>query len=391
MPPSVASTSSNTANRRGGAGVSVQVKRKRPQNAQGSQGSTRRLRTGVPPRPVTAGQTITLSDSETEEDDSGAEEQEQEDSDDGEGDVAGTSSGSARPQRTTSSRRSRRLSSSATEQSDDDDVETTTRGTSRRSEPRASARTATASSSPLPPPLVAPATARRARGSAAASLAIEGQPRPRAAAVAANKALERVRDPDDRRRKSGAGGEPVTTDSEDEVTPSAASAVPSKSSVLQKGRSSQRKKTKKEGFAGTALLGGDDSLMSTGSEIEFVSTGKEGDIPTHALDSFSPSKECITIVKKVVEPYDLDDELGCAICYEIMVSPMGLSCYHAFCQACIEPWLADHVRKGCHLPFSDADSRRLSLYRTTSAQHVVRSRQYSQSATCALMPLSRNT
>ena len=45
----------------------------------------------------------------------------------------------------------------------------------------------------------------------------------------------------------------------------------------------------------------------------------------------------------VTRAYDLDDELCCSICLEIMISPVNLTCGHTFCQSCIVPWLDDNA------------------------------------------------
>ena len=71
-------------------------------------------------------------------------------------------------------------------------------------------------------------------------------------------------------------------------------------------------------------------------------------------------KEVAPIIKYVTitKPNDFEEELGCSICYEIMVSPVNLTCGHTFCEACVSPWLDAHV--GCVCSDSTGKASRLT-------------------------------
>lgn len=82
-------------------------------------------------------------------------------------------------------------------------------------------------------------------------------------------------------------------------------------------------------FLDNALFpqGKDDTLVSPRADIYSEST---------KINYPNVSK---VITKVVIKPTDLSEELECAICSDIMVSPVNLICGHTFCEACVTPWL----------------------------------------------------
>ena len=130
-----------------------------------------------------------------------------------------------------------------------------------------------------------------------------------------------------------------------------------------------RTKRKREGgFECTALLGRRGSASNLSSDIEIVEPvpSKKSTLATQIsrttkkplFNPGSPLKEATTHFSSIstlanddiaigtvyiIKPYDLDAELECAICMEIMISPVNVSCGHTFCQGCVEPWLAANV------------------------------------------------
>jgi len=113
-------------------------------------------------------------------------------------------------------------------------------------------------------------------------------------------------------------------------------------------------RARERGFEGTALMERRDSLLM---EDDFLPPDQPLiNRPAAAAIALEKAAEAVllsspapiptSVIKVVVKPYDIDAELECAVCYEIMVAPVNLTCGHVFCQACVEPWL-DHNDNEC--------------------------------------------
>lgn len=111
---------------------------------------------------------------------------------------------------------------------------------------------------------------------------------------------------------------------------------------------SKRRRTLSKSEANT-LLGSSDKTVQTNSNTIYESLFGEllSGNKKHTLVSTTATNENQTVTKIVYKITDIQEDLECAICSEIMVSPVNLNCGHTFCDACVQPWIdTNKVRMG---------------------------------------------
>lgn len=97
-----------------------------------------------------------------------------------------------------------------------------------------------------------------------------------------------------------------------------------------------------------ARTGASSSTAGTGGDVFQIPSSPHplarSTLFTGTAGGDAPILKTTTVVKAVPKAWDAEDELACTICYEVMVSPVSLTCGHTFCDGCVLPWLDTHVR-----------------------------------------------